>query len=420
MTDFGAIYFGARCAVLHKDPYDPSTVLQEFKAEGGRFPVDTIQAKIAPIAITHGVNFPTSLFLAAPIALLPWRIAQDLWTVLTAGLLAVAAFSMWELGASTAQVISVCLLGFILANSEEILMSGNLAGVTAGLCVLAAWCFVRKRYELAGVLLLAISLVLKPHDSGFVWLYFLLSGGALRKRALQTLAVACILGLAAMVWIVPSSPRWATELHRNLATDYFAHGGVNDPSPSSPGGVAHNPFVNIQGAISIFRDDPRFYNPVSYLIAGSLILLWAFMVFRQRRSPGGALLALAAISPLSLLPVYHRPYDAKLLMLTIPACTMLWATRAPRRWLALALTSAGIFVTSDVPLASLSAIASYLSISTSTPTGRMMTVLLYRPAPLVLLVLGCFYLWAYAGYPRQADLLWRGNAAERPAAVADI
>ena len=39
---------------------------------------------------------------------------------------------------------------------------------------------------------LAISLMLKPHDAGLVWLYFLLAGGIYRKRALQALVADAI------------------------------------------------------------------------------------------------------------------------------------------------------------------------------------------------------------------------------------
>jgi len=294
-----------------------------------------------------------------------------------------------------------------------------LAGIAVSLCVIAAWCFLRGRYALGGVVVLAISLALKPHDSGFVWLYFLLAGGALRKRALQTLAVVGILGLFAAIWIAPSSPHWIQELHRNLTVG-SARGGLNDPGPSglSNGIVAQ--IISMQAVIGVLRNDPRFYNLASYLIVGSLILVWSLVVLRRRTSSGGTRLALAAISVLSLLPVYHRPYDAKLLLLTLPACAMLWTERGPTRWIALALTSAGIFLTSDIPLGLLLIYTKGLSISASTLAGKMMTVLLLRPTPLILLTVGCFYLSVYIRYAPATVGPTRGHdeAANQPAAAA--
>ena len=55
-------------------------------------------------------------------------------------------------------------------------------------------------------------------------------------------------------------------------------------------------------------------------------------------------------------------------------------------------------MTSDIPIALQIALTKNLSFSTSTLGGKVMTVLLLRPAPLVLLVLGCFYLWVYIRY----------------------
>lgn len=415
MIDFAELYYGARCGIRQKDLYDPNQVLNEFKAEGGRFPADLPMAKSAPIVITTGVNLPTAYFLAAPFAMLPWGIAQSLWSVLTVGLLALAALVLWNLGASAAPTIWICLAGFVLANCEVQLSVGNVAGIAVGLCVLAAACFLRERYVWLGVVFLAVSLALKPHDSGFVWLYFLLAGSSLRKRALQTLAVAGILGLLASTWLASSSPHWMQELHRNLAT-VSASGGTSDPGLSGESSRRVAQIIDLQAPLSVLRDAPDFFSAASYITGGSVILLWALAVVGRRFSLDGARLAIAAIAPLTLLPVYHRPYDAKLLLLTIPACAMLWAGRGMRRWIALALTSAGILATSDIPLALYYASTQKLFISTTTLVGKMMAVLLFTPAPLVLLALGCFYLWVFLRYnPPQANL----PLAEKDGAAAD-
>ena len=392
MVDFGAIYYGSRCALQHKDPYDPGTVLREFEADGGRFPGESYAAEAAQAALINGINLPTALFLAAPLALLPWGMAQILWIFFNALPLVLAAYLLWDLGANRVPILWLCLAGFILANCQNLFFLGDAAGIAVGLCIIAACCFLRERHALAGVLLMAISLLLKPHDGGFIWLYFLLSGGMLRKRALQTFAVVSILGFFAIVWMGQVSPRWMHELHRNIRSE-LVHGGLNDPAPSATNSGVDR-IIDLQAAISVFRNNPEVYNPVSYLIAGPLILIWAFVVMKRRFSSEQAPLALAAISVLTLLPVYHRPYDAKLLLLTIPACAMLWAEGGMRRWVALALTSAGILVTSDLPLVWLLIFTKNLTASLATWTGKLMNVLLW-PAPLVLLALGCFYLWVF-------------------------
>lgn len=335
MPDFAEIYYGARCAILRQDPYNPDIVAQEFKAQNPRLK-DPFAQPSARIVVTIGVNLPTTLFATMPIALLPWPIAQNLWMLLSAALLALALILVCDL-APAAPIISACMAAFMLANCEEILVLGNLAGVAIGLCVIAVWCFLRNRYALVGVVLLAFSLIFKPHDSGMVWLYFLLAGGLPRKRALQSLAVTAILGLLAVVWIAPASPQWIRELHNNLVT-VSARGSTSDPALTGMTNRAADETSDLQAALSILKNDPHFYNPASYLIAGSVILVWAIAVLRKRFSMQSAFLALAAIAPLSVLPVYHRTHDARIIMLAIPATAVLWAGKGPRRWIALALT----------------------------------------------------------------------------------
>ncbi len=125
MTDLGELYYGARCAMQHIDPYDPSAVLREFTAAGGRFRSDAVGEEANRIGVTNCINLPTGLFLAIPFALLPWGLAQGLWVVLLAGLLVMAAWLTWDLGGSASPAVWVCLAGFVLANCELALTGGN-------------------------------------------------------------------------------------------------------------------------------------------------------------------------------------------------------------------------------------------------------------------------------------------------------
>lgn len=401
-VDLAEIYFGDRCALQHKDPYDPATVLHEFLSEGGQFPPEVVgkppsDSRVAKIVLSNAVNLPTSFFLFLPFALLPWSVASYLWVGLSGLLLAVAAWLTWDLGACKAPAVWAWLAGFMLANCQQIFATGNIAAVAVGLCIIAVWCFLRRRFVLVGVVLLAISLLLKPHDAGFVWLYFLLAGGTLRKRALQTLAVTAVLGLCTMFWISRVSPHWSAEVHRNISSE-VARGGIDDAGPTGERQNTTAPVIDLQAAISLFKDDAGFYNLASYAVSGILILLWAVAVLRKRRPPHDALFALAPVAALTMLPVYHRPYDAKLLLLALPACAILWAAKAPKRRIALVLTTAAVIVTSDIPLAIEVAIGKGLLLSPGTLGGKLATMFLLRPAPIVLLALGCFYLWIYMRY----------------------
>ncbi len=394
MADFKAVYYGARCLIHHSDPYKEAEFLRVYRAEGGELPSDPAMALMFLRGVPVCINLPSALFIVAPFSILAWGPAHVLWMLLVAGSLTLAALLMWNLAENYSPGVSLFLICIVLANSEILFALGDTAGIAVSLCVVAVWCFFKERCVPAGVLCLAISLAIKPHDAGLVWLFFLLAGGVYRKRALQTLALAVVLGLPAIMWVSHVAPNWMQELHSNLLVT-SAHGGLNDPGPASIAFRNPNMIIDLQSVISIFRDDPRIYNPASYLVSGALLLVWSVRTLRTRYSPAGAWLALAAIVPLTMLVTYHRQYDAKLLLLTVPACAMLWAEGGPIAWIALLVNTAGVVLTGDIPSAILILLSNGLHVGPAGILGQILTVVLMRPTPLILLAMGIFYLWVY-------------------------
>jgi hypothetical protein len=387
--DFKAIYYGTRCLLENHNPYRQVELEAVYRVEGGESPSQPIPAHQA---VTLYVNLPTTFIVIAPFAMLPWGQAHVLWMTLIAGGYILAALLVWNLGASYAPNLSLFLICILLANCQMVFYGGNTAGIVISLCVVAVWCFLRERFVLAGVLCLAISLAIKPHDAGLVWLYFLLAGGVYRKRALQTLLITIVLGLSACLWVSHVAPHWIEDWNSNLSA-ISARGGINESGPHSVTSNTPGVIIDLQAVISIFRDDPRIYNPVSYFICGALLLVWSIRTLRARFSLTRAWLALAAVVPLTLLVTYHRPWDAKLLLLTVPACAMLWAEGKPVRWVALLVTTAAIVSTADIPLTILLTLTRNLHITTVGLPGELMTVVLMRPTPLILLAMSIFYLW---------------------------
>ena len=414
MSDFGEIYFGSRAALHGQDPYNPDSLwnyeLKQLATEGLKLPANSAEAEMARIVLTMDRNLPTTLFLLIPVAVFPVAIAQYIWMFLLCGLLALAAFLVWDLGGAAAPDVWLLGAGFLLLNCQGLLVDGNAAGISVGLSVIAAWCFLRERHQMIGALILAVALAIKPHDAGLIWLYFLIAGGLLRKRALQALAILAALSLCAVLWIARASPQWIRHLHANLAAT-AASGTLNNPALSANANNGAGQIVDLQTVLSIFWNHPLFYNLTTYFIVGTLIIVWALAALRKRATLEGAQFALASISALSMLPLYHRSNDAKLLLLAIPACAVLWTRKGATRWIALALTSASIFFTADMPLAILGELTRNLTSVPTTLTGKLVTIFLRRPTPLVLLATGCFYLWVYLRYSPRTESAAPDDAA---------
>jgi len=390
-VDFRAVYYGTRCLLQDHNPYNVHELETVYRADGGQPPTESVQAHQAVVLY---VNVPTTFIVVAPFALLPWGPAHILWMVLTSAVFILAACMMWDLGAKYAPDLSLFLICLLLIDCESIFLAGNTAGLVVSLCTVAVWCFIEDRFVIAGVLCMALSLAIKPHDSGLVWLFFLFAGVPMRKRALQSLIVTLVLGLSASLWLSHAAPHWMHDWQSNLAT-ISAPGGINEPGPKSLTGHSSSMVIDLQAAISIFRDDPRVYNPLSYLVCGTLFLLWAVRTLRSRFTRPGALLALAAITALTMLVTYHRPWDAKLLLLTVPACAMLWAQGGKSGRFAMILTTAGLVLTGDIPLVILALSWRKLHVSATGFGGQLVTVLMLRPASLILLAMSIFYLCMY-------------------------
>jgi hypothetical protein len=390
-VDFRAVYYGTRCLLEHHNPYKVDELEAVYRADGGQRPDETLQAHQAVILY---VNVPTTFLVVAPFAILPWSVAHILWMLVTASVFTLSAWMMWDLGAKYSPEVSLFLTCLLLIDCESIFVAGNTAGLVVSLCIVAVWCFLKNRFVPAGILCMALSLAIKPHDSGLVWLFFLFTSAPFRSRALKSLLVTVALGVAAFVWLSVVAPHWLQDWQANLAT-ISRPGGINEPGPSSLTGHSSSMVIDLQAAIAIFRDDPHVYNTVSYLVCGVLLLIWAVRTLRSRFTKPKALLALAAVTGLCMLVTYHRPWDAKLLLLSVPACALLWSEGGRMGRTALAVTTASLVLTGDIPLVGLTLLWKRLQVSTATFGGKVETVLLLRTPSVILLVLGIFYLWMY-------------------------
>ncbi len=229
MQDFRTAYSSARCLLDGCDPYNPAEVLRDYRADPGAHPKSSSPDLFV---ISHNVYPPSEFAVSMPFAALPIDVAIVLWNGLIAACVILASFLMWTEGARSAPVAFGWLLFFFLVNSSTLLGCGNPACLAVSLCIIAVYCLLNERFAAAGIVCLALSLCLKPQDAGLIWLYLLLAGGVLRKRALQTLAVAAAITIPAVLWVAHVSPHWMSEMAANLQI-FSHHGGINDPGPAS-------------------------------------------------------------------------------------------------------------------------------------------------------------------------------------------
>jgi len=390
--DFRVVYFPAKTLIAGLDPYNPDDVIRVMHQAGEDASIaEPVEREIQ----ARYVYPPTAFAVTVPFALLPWRAASVLWMMGGTFGLILSCFLAWDLSRDFAPTASAILIAYLIANSEVVVVLSNPSALAISLAVIGSWSVLKNRFPWIGVLLLALSLCLKPQDAGILWCCFLLGPRTypdLRKRAFQIALLAAALSLPILLWVWHAFPQWSAELHANYAA-LSAPGGPADPGPLDP----DSELVNLQVVFSRLKDTPVFYNLISYVAGGALLFIWGFIAIRSRPSKDTLPLSLAAAIPLSLLPVYHHFYDTKLLLLCIPGFALLWSRSGRQSWLALGLTLAALIVTGDL---------SHTVLNRNHLGGWMQSFIPSFPvllAPAVILAMGIFYLWAFWRNSRAAD-----------------
>ena len=396
MLDFRALYYPSRCLLHHCDPYSESQVRSLYLREGTYGSIDTERDRQM---VSRLVYLPPTLSFTVFFALFPWQIAQILWSIFTASSLVLAAFLIWSCGADHKPLAAGCLLGFLLANCELFLMQGMCAGIAISLCAISVWCFFRNRFVNAGICCLAVSLAIKPQDTGLVWLYLILAGGICRRHALRTLLTWLAISLPAFVSVWMLSSQWTQELRSNVLA-FSVHGGLNDPGLASSGAHGLSRIISLQSVLSAIWDEPIFYNSISFALIVPMIVLWAYLTITRKASLERAWIAIAAAAPLVLLPIYHRQYDALLILFTVPACAILLAEGGPVGRLAFVVTTVGFIFSGELPWVGFLLLVRLLHIQAMGAFGNVLRLLLTGlevfATPLTILSMGIFYLWIYA------------------------
>ena len=110
----------------------------------------------------------------------------------------------------------------------------------------------------------------------------------------------------------------------------FGSGSLGDFTETNP---LRFGLVNLQVLLYTFVPDRAAANVMALVMAGVLGLLWLLLLWRSAgNKDGDEMLDLSALAVLSLLPVYHRLYDASLLI--FPLAWSLRTLPGPRKELA--------------------------------------------------------------------------------------
>jgi len=413
-NDFISPYIQSIAWIHGQDPYSSQNLVR-FWPTGVPMPKfvlrESVDNRLVELRGVPSPYPPTSFVLLAPLALFPWKAALSVWIgisiVALAGMLVtVASVAGIRLSVMRGWVFLALCLG--LAPLHTGLATANPAIVGVALSVVALWLAGRKQDSLAGVLI-AGSICLKP-PIGLCFVFFYLLSRRW-KIVFTTCAVVALFTLVAVGRLWLSGDPWVGS-YRMVAQHLFASGSINDFTSANP---VWFQMVNLQGPLYEITGNPAVAKISALLVGILLLMLWTFMHLSVA-NPVNDLLAVGALTVLSLLPVYHRFYDASLLIVPIA-----WAL-SPRSALSSRVFALTIVLVSPflIPGAALlSLISDRLGIQQQTLFGRWWSALVigHEAWFLVLLSLLLLHAMRRSGRPRLQSMdmpdSYLGRATDR-------
>lgn len=325
-NDFMSPYAQTRAWMQGRDPYSPASLLAFW-------PTDARQSRFlrngladGSLVLRHGVPTaypPSSFVLLSPVAWLPWRVAHGAWLAISLLAFGLTVFSLISLNGFVWQDNRTYLfLAFALALApfHTGLAAGSIVIVAAGFCALGVLAVSRQWDIIAGIAI-SVAVGLKP-QIGLPFLAYCL----LRRRwrvVTTCVSILAILAATAVLHLALTHTPWV-ENYRYDNRILFASGSLGDFTERNP---LRFGLVNLQVLLYTFLPDRTGSNIAALVITGSLGLLW-LLLLRRHADTNHQLLELAALTALSLLPIYHRLYDASLLIFPLAwSLAAVWGSR---------------------------------------------------------------------------------------------
>jgi hypothetical protein len=321
-NDLSQSYTASKLWLQGKSPSDPKNFSALWKQQtGSRLELTDIRTHLAPPL--------GGLVVMAPIAALPWKVAKMIWLVVLLSAFAVMVWALVRAGGFREDHLRV--LAFItaclaLAPFQTGIASGNASILVIGLCAVAI-CSALGSRDVAAGLLFGLACSLKPQIGAFLVLYYLIQ----RRWKLFVTAVATTAGLVLVavsyLWICGAS--WLQDYLHN-AKGFVTTNNIDDFSAANP---IRFTLINLQVPFFSITGHSVSANLLAFAVGGLLLCAWLYWVSRSRskgQDHGPELLSLGAVAVISLLPVYHRFYDAGLLVVPLCWCIAHIAGRSKR------------------------------------------------------------------------------------------
>ncbi len=309
--DFAAYYVASRAWLMGENPYDRAMALELWVAAGGDPKIMPQEVGEVGLDWLPVLQLPPTFPALWPLALLSARLAVSAWYILCFGLLLAQTAALASMmGSSLMRPRGLLLLAatLLLAPVHENFGWAQPSAPAISLIVLGVWAAAR-RSDITGGVLLALATALKPQLGGFFFLYYLFVTRA--RFAIAFVAVMMLLGGVALSIMALHGTPWLSGWLENLRLAE-SPGGFNSTSSEN---ADRSYLLNLQVILNGLLHSRWIVNAAAAVITVALAIVFVWKRERMRRRD--ELLCASAVAILALLPVYHRFYDAAILVLPL-------------------------------------------------------------------------------------------------------
>jgi hypothetical protein len=301
--DFASVYVSSRAWLKGFDPYDQSafpTLWSEARGSPAQLPDPSQVPPLYPL---------TTLLLISPFALFSWQVAKGTWLVVNLVAVAVTIGALFAIGGMRDRTGQVILVTGTLAlwALQSAIWVGSPTIITLALGMGSIFLGRIRRDCWAGITL-GLCLCLKPHLALPFLAYYLF----VRRRAVlyACLAAVCVIMLAALIRTSDFSWLWGWLTNIRAALN----GGVNDPTGANP---LRWQLLNLSYPLHTFISSRLAVTILVFVFVAGQLAIFAKLQHFDGTFPHD-LAGLCCLTTISFFPVYHRLYDAALLVLLIP------------------------------------------------------------------------------------------------------
>jgi hypothetical protein len=330
-NDFISPYIQSRALIQGLDPYSPEVLVRLWPVEVEHRPL-FLAKELADGSLIAKRGIPTAypltcLLLLIPLAALPWPVAHLTWLVITSCLILAVIGSLLSLLTAhrfgrndwRAYVFAASVLA--LAPLHTGVAAGSIVVSTVALCGIALSQEQRGNGTYAGILF-GMAVCLKPQIGLPFLAYYILR----RRWRLSAIAAGVVLAAAmfAILRLAISGTPWVQNYRMDnnvlLVTGILAD--FTERNPLRFG------LINLQVLFYAILHSTVAATAFACALSVLLFGIWLWLLLRNGLSNHDALLAISSLAVLSLFPVYHRLYDAFLLI--FPLCWGLREFSGPR------------------------------------------------------------------------------------------